>query len=182
MICMECFLTWDEFTVGDGPLWKAIVAPPGHYRIKLGPIEVFSTVHSLKLILAIGSLAKGTAYLLSSDFKGMELEDEPDYTTLISSCKAFDGFFLLTLGLPEDFGVIMKRKNGKVVLCYPDDFNALLPTYSIRKVELSARGLGLCMKTVTLNALGRLDDEVPEGLRAEYLWWKRKVMDDISGV
>ena len=179
---MECFLIWDEFTVGDSPLWNAIVAPPGHYRIKLGPIEIFSTVHSLKLILAIDSLAKGTAYFLSSDFKGMELEDEPDYTTLISSCKAFDGFFLLTLGLPEDFGVVMKRKNDKVILCYPDDFNVLLPTYSVRRVELSAGELGLCMRTATLDALGRLDDEVPEGLRAEYLWWKRKVMDDISGV
>jgi len=179
---MECFLTWDEFTVGDGPLWKALTVPSGHYRIKLGPVEVFSTAHPLKLILAIDSLAKGTAYLLSSNFERMELEDEPDYTTLISSCKAFDGFFLLTLGLPEDFGVIIKRKNGKVVLCYPDDFNALLPTYSVRKVGLSAGELGLCMRTATLNALGRLDDEIPGDLRAEYLGWKRKVMDDISGV
>ncbi len=179
---MECFLTWNEFTVGDGPLWKALTVPPGHYRIKLGPIEIYSLVHPLKLVLAIESLAQGSKYLLSGDFGDMELEDEPDYTTLISSCKAFDGFFLLTLGLPEDFGVIMKRKTGKVVLCYPNDFNALLPTYSVRRVELSAMELGLCMKTSTLNALGRLDDEVPESLRAEYLGWKRKIMDDISSI
>ncbi|NPB03082.1 MAG: hypothetical protein GXO39_01520, partial [Thermotogae bacterium] len=83
-------------------------------------MEVSSSVHPLRLILTIESLAKGATYLLSNDFEGMELEDEPDYTTLIGSCKAFDGFFLLTLGLPEDFGVIMKRKNGKVILCYPD--------------------------------------------------------------
>ncbi|WP_258083523.1 hypothetical protein [Thermococcus thermotolerans] len=169
---MECSITWDELDVRNGPLWKALVVPPGRYRIKLGPLEVFSTVHSLKLILAINSLAKGTIYLLSSNFEGMEIEDEPDYTTLISSCKAFDGFFLLTFGLPEDFGVTMKRKNGKVVLCCPDDFNVPLPTYSIRKVELSARELGLCMAKAVFDAFGRLDTKVPEGLRDEYLRWR----------
>ena len=173
---MECFLTWDKSTVGDGPLWKAIVAPSGHYRIKLGPIEIYSSVYPLKLVLAIESLAQGAKYLLSGDFGDMELEDEPDYTTLISSCKAFDGFFLLTLGLPEDFGVIMKRKNDKVVLCYPNDFNVLLPTYSVMRVELSAGDLGLCIKTATLSALGRLDDEIPEGLRNEYLRWREMVL------
>ncbi|WP_237698686.1 hypothetical protein [Pyrococcus yayanosii] len=134
----------------------------------------------MKLILAIDGLAKSTIYLLSSDFEGMELEDEPDYTTLISSCRAFNGFFLLTLGLPEDFGVLMKREGDKVTLCYPDDFNLLLPTYSIRKVELPARELGLCMKSAALNALGRLDDRIPEGLRDEYLEWKRRIMEYIS--
>ena len=112
----------------------------------------------------------------------MELEDEPDYTTLISSCKAFDGFFLLSLGLPEDFGVILKREDDRVTICSPDNFNLPLPTYSVRKVGLSAGELGLCMRTATLNALGRLDDEILGDLRAEYLGWKRKVMDNISGV
>ena len=97
---MQCLLTWGELTAGDGPLWKALTVPPGHYRITLGPVEVFSTVHRLKLILAIDSLLRGAGYLLSRDFKGMELEDEPDYTTLISSCRAVNGFFILSLGLP----------------------------------------------------------------------------------
>jgi len=174
---------WDYLRIDyEKALWKALTVPPGHYRIKLGPVEVFSTAHSLKLILAIDSLARGTAYLLSSNFERMELEDEPDYTTLISSCKAFDGFFLLSLGLPEDFGVILKREDDRVTICSPDNFNLPLPTYSVRKVGLSAGELGLCMRTATLNALGRLDDEILGDLRAEYLGWKRKVMDNISGV
>lgn len=90
---MECSITWNSLEVHDKTLWKAIIVPLGHYRTKLGPVEVSSTVHPLKLILAIESLAYGTLYLLSDDFEEMELEDEPDYTTLISSCRAFDGFY-----------------------------------------------------------------------------------------
>ncbi|AEH25314.1 hypothetical protein [Pyrococcus yayanosii] len=70
---MQCFLTWDELTPEDGSLWKALTVPPGHYRIRLGPVEVFSTVHSLKLILAIDSLLRGAEYLLSDDFERMGL-------------------------------------------------------------------------------------------------------------
>ena len=76
----------------------------------------------------------------------------------------------------------MKRMDNKVTLCYPENFNLLLPTYSVRKVELSARELGLCMKSAALNALRRLDDEIPEDLRNEYSGWKRKIMEDISGI
>ncbi|MCD6373404.1 MAG: hypothetical protein J7L37_07670 [Thermococcus sp.] len=98
---MECSLTWGGFVVRDGPLWKAIIVSPGHYRIKLGPVEVYSRVHPLRLILAIESLAKGATYLLSNDFEGMGLEDEADYTTLISSCRAFEGFSCSPLDCPR---------------------------------------------------------------------------------
>ena len=50
---------WDYLRIDyEKALWKALTVPPGHYRIKLGPVEVFSTAHSLKLILAIDSLAR----------------------------------------------------------------------------------------------------------------------------
>ncbi len=156
-----CELTWKRFELRSGPLWKAIVVPPGYYRIKLGPIEIYSSVHPLRLVLTIESLAQGAKYLLSGDFEGMELEDEPDYTTLISSCRAFDGFFLLSLGLLEDFGVVLKWEKGRVTVCCPDNFDLPLPTYSVRKCEAVAKELGECMRKTTLEGVERLNAESP---------------------
>jgi hypothetical protein len=110
----------------------------------------------------------------------MELEDEPDYTTLISSCRAFDGFFLLSLGLPEDFGVLMKRRDDKVTLCYPNNFSTLLPVYSVEKVKLPAKELGEFMRGAVFNVLEELEAEIPGNLRDEYLRWKKEIMETLG--
>ncbi|WP_048147918.1 hypothetical protein [Palaeococcus ferrophilus] len=180
---MECLIEWDRLEItSNGQLWRAILVPPRHYRIKLGPIEVYSSVHPLRLVLTIESLAQGAKYLLSNNFANMELEDEPDYTTLISSCGAFDGFFLLSLGLPEDFGVILKRENNNVTLCYPDNFDIPLPTYSVKKLGAPARELGECMRKATLEGVERLLIEIPKALRSEYLEWREEVLKILEKV
>lgn len=177
-----CEFRWKRLELRRGPLWRVIVVPPRHYRIKLGPIEIYSSVHPLRLILTIESLAQGAKYLLSNNFEDMELEDEPDYTTLISSCGTFNGFFLLSLGLPEDFGVVLKRENHRVTLCYPDNFDIPLPTYSVKKWEAPAEELGECMRKAAIEGIENLFIEITKALRGEYLEWGEKVLKILKKV